>query len=51
MSYPLPSCECNLERKDVCRLQPVKETREKQVDLWTELILRYCRQKRVSCPS
>ncbi|CAL5228624.1 g11789 [Coccomyxa viridis] len=27
-------------------LQPVKETREKQVELWTELILRYCRQQR-----
>ncbi|CAK0782296.1 hypothetical protein CVIRNUC_005622 [Coccomyxa viridis] len=27
-------------------LQPVKETREKQVELWTELILRYCRQSR-----
>ena len=25
----------------------MKETRQKQVDLWTELILLYCRQKKV----
>lgn len=26
-----------------CRLQPVKDTREKQVQLWKELILKYCK--------
>jgi hypothetical protein len=26
-----------------CRLQPVKDTREKQIQLWKELILRYCK--------
>ena len=30
------------------RLQPVKETRQKQIDLWTDLILQYCRQNKVS---
>ncbi|CAL8471116.1 g10658 [Coccomyxa elongata] len=27
-------------------LQPVKETRQKQIELWTELILRYCRHQK-----
>ncbi|EIE20062.1 subunit of ESCRT-II complex [Coccomyxa subellipsoidea C-169] len=28
-------------------LQPVKETRQKQIELWAELILRYCRHNKV----
>lgn len=33
----------------LCRLQPVKETRQKQISLWTELILKYCKHHKVSC--
>ena len=32
-----------------CRLQPIKETREKQIALWCELILDYCRHQKVRC--
>ena len=32
-----------------CRLQPIKETREKQTALWCELILDYCRHQKVRC--
>eukprot|EP00850_Spirogloea_muscicola_P019294 SM000187S03911 [mRNA] locus=s187:136779:138424:- [translate_table: standard] len=28
-------------------LQPVKDTREKQVQLWKELILQYCKQQKI----
>lgn len=31
----------------VFRLQPVRDTREKQVQLWKELILDYCRTQKV----
>ena len=31
----------------LCRLQPVKETRQKQIGLWTELILKYCKHHKV----
>ena len=31
-----------------CRLQPVKETRERQTTLWCDLILQYCRQQKVA---
>ncbi len=34
-----------------CRLQPIKETREKQIALWCELILDYCRHQKVRCTS
>ncbi len=27
----------------ICRLQPVRDTREKQVELWKQLILKYCK--------
>lgn len=30
-----------------CRLQPVRDTREKQIQLWKELILDYCRTQKV----
>lgn len=33
----------------LCRLQPVKETRQKQISLWTELILKYCKHQKVCC--
>ena len=29
------------------RLQPVRETREKQIQLWKELILDYCRTQKI----
>ncbi|XP_020578050.1 vacuolar protein sorting-associated protein 25 isoform X3 [Phalaenopsis equestris] len=29
------------------RLQPIRETREKQVQLWKELILEYCRSQKI----
>jgi hypothetical protein len=30
-----------------CSLQPVRETREKQVQLWKDLILDYCRSQKM----
>ena len=30
-----------------CSLQPVKDTREKQIQLWKELILEYCRTHKI----
>lgn len=30
-----------------CRLQPIKETRDRQSALWCELILQYCRALKV----
>ena len=48
LGFPLLVFQRISEPDIMCRLQPVKETREKQVELWTELILRYCRQQKVS---
>lgn len=31
----------------LCRLQPVKDTRDKQILLWCDLILKYCRHHKV----
>jgi len=30
-----------------CRIQPVTETRDKQLKLWKDLILRYCMQSKI----
>ncbi len=47
MSPPAMPLPCGSELCPVRRLQPVKDTREKQVRLWTELILKYCRHHKV----
>lgn len=43
---PLISSENTEMLRPCCRLQPVKESREKQIGLWHDLLLGYCRYHR-----